>query len=172
MNDLLTKAERHAEDRIERLKIALQVAVDNARRLSSEDSLKRDALISLSATYGANIKHEWERIGRGSLYRDTLEAALSELDPKFSDLCVDAFYNAMKMTVNEAIALVSEERDPVDEMISWEEAGIKSVTFEGKKYDADSEEQRTFEAKGVKIEKLELHPELDDERVLEELDHG
>ena len=36
-------------------------------------------------------------------------------------------------------ALVSEERDPVDEMISWEEAGIKSVTFEGKKYDADSE---------------------------------
>ena len=77
---------------------------------SCEDSLKRDALISLSATYGANIKHEWERIGRGSLYRDTLEAALSELDPKFSDLCVDAFYNAMKMTVNEAIALVSEGR--------------------------------------------------------------
>ncbi len=32
---------------------------------------------------------------------------------------------------------VSEGLAPDDEMISWEEGGIKSVTFEGKKYDAD-----------------------------------
>jgi len=66
--------------------------------------LLEGALISLSATYGANIKDEFERSGGGSLFRDSLECAVDELGKEFSDRCVDVFYGAMKMTVNEAIA--------------------------------------------------------------------
>jgi len=83
---------------------------DNAEKaIKIADLLKRQellekALVSLSATYGANIKDEFERSGRGSNFRDSLECSVDELGKEFSDRCVDVFYDAMKMTVNEAIA--------------------------------------------------------------------
>ena len=161
------------------LKDVDKTAMERISAQSQRIEQLEDAVISLSATYGANIKGKFEEMGRPSLFRDTLECAVDRLGYDFSEACVDAFYTAMTATVNEAIEkaktrlLLAGESNP-SVTTTATVCGICNTEFVGEHYCAgakslsnlpDGDKLRCLDC-GEEITDLQTHCEREDNACL------